>query len=131
MKRLTQGALAALLCLGFVASSVAHAAPASTPATTIGAKAVKADGKTLDNALEVTVIGKEGDRSILMVRNRTPFLILVYVRGVRMGWLRGYRTGIIRGLRPGYHRVYAHSRWGSTYWGPRVLYVPSRWTLYR
>ena len=92
----------------------------------------QATGQQLpDDALEVKVIGKEGDRAVMMVRNRTPFLVLVYVRGVRMGWLRAYRTGIIRGLPVGYHRVYAHSRWGSTHWGPRAMWIPSRWTLFR
>ena len=127
--KFSRGAVAALLSAVMAAAVFVAPQSASAEPTT---KAVDHAGKTLpQDALSVEVIGKEGDRAILRVRNRTPFLVLVYVRNVRMGWLRGYRTGIIRGLRPGYHRVYAHSRWGSTYWGPRLLWIPSRWTLYR
>ena len=67
----------------------------------------------------------------LVVRNRTPYVVILYVGGIRVGWLRGYRSGKIRGLRPGYHQLYAHSRWGSTSWGPRRLWLPGRWTLQR
>ncbi|MFH1132030.1 MAG: hypothetical protein V1754_11890 [Pseudomonadota bacterium] len=83
------------------------------------------------DAIDVEVMSDGKDRSILQVRNRTPFVVLLYVHGVRVGWLRPYRTGTIRGLRAGYHRVYAHSRWGSVYWGPKRVWVPGNWNLYR
>ena len=128
--RATSTVVAAVLAIAVLVGSSNRAV--AEPKTNAPAVKATASGQQLPaDALEVKMIGKEGDRGIFMVRNRTPFLVLVYVRGVRMGWLRAYRTGIIRGLPVGYHRVYAHSRWGSTHWGPRLLWVPSRWTLYR
>ena len=91
------------------------------PATAVNAK----DG------LEINVVKEEGDRWLLRVRNRTPFIVILYIHGHRIGWLRPFRTGRIRGLRRGFHRLYAHSRWGSTYWGPRSVWVPGTWSLYR
>jgi hypothetical protein len=81
--------------------------------------------------IDVRVIADEAGRNVLTIRNRTPFVVFLYVRGIRSGWLRGYATGLIRGLKVGYHKVYAHSRWGNAYWGPRLVWVPSRWTLWR
>lgn len=70
-------------------------------------------------------------KAVLRVRNLTPFIVFIYVQDLRVGWLRGYRTGVIRGLRLGYHKVYAHSRWGNMHWGPRRLWIPTQWSLYR
>jgi hypothetical protein len=81
--------------------------------------------------VDVRVVPGEAGRNVLTIRNRTPFVVFIYVRGIRSGWLRGYATGLIRGLKVGYHNVYAHSRWGNAYWGPRLVWVPSRWTLWR
>ena len=83
------------------------------------------------DALEIVSIEEEGDRMMLRIRNRTPFICIVYIYGRRVGWLRPFRTGLIRGLRRGFHRIYAHSRWGSFYWGPRSVWVPGTWSLYR
>ncbi len=83
------------------------------------------------NAIEVVGVEHEGDRMILKVRNRTPFIVIVYIYGRRIGWLRPFRIGKLRGLRRGFHRLYAHSRWGSFYWGPRSIWVPGTWSLYR
>jgi hypothetical protein len=90
-----------------------------------------ASAKPLEDALDIEVLAYEGDRAVLKVRNRTPFLVVLYIKGVRVGWLKPYKTGVMRGLRAGYHRVYAHSRWGSSYWGPRRVWVPGHWNLYR
>lgn len=72
-----------------------------------------------------------GAEPVLRVRNRTPFIVILYVQGVRVGWLRPLRTGRMRGLKRGYHRVYAHSRWGTVAWGPRSIWVPGSWNLNR
>jgi len=91
----------------------------------VGANGEKADG------LEIVGVEEDGDRMILRIRNRTPFICIVYIYGRRVGWLKPFRTGLIRGLRRGFHRIYAHSRWGSFYWGPRSTWVPGTWSLYR
>ena len=122
---------AAVLSCAVLAGRASHAAAAAGEEPLVVAEATAAGARLPDDALEVKLISKEGDRGVLMVRNRTPFLVLVYIRGIRVGWLRAYRTGIIRGLVTGYHNVYAHSRWGSMHWGPRQMWIPSRWTLYR
>lgn len=100
---------------------------AATPDPKAGGTATRLN----DDALDVSVIGYEGDRAVLKVRNRTPFLVVLYIKGVRVGWLKPSKTGVMRGLRAGYHRVYAHSRWGSSYWGPRRVWVPGHWNLHR
>lgn len=126
--RATSSLIAASLLI-----TVAGARPAAaqSPADSPRIEATSPGQQLPEDALEVKVIDREGDRSVLMVRNRTPFLVLIYVHGIRMGWLRPYATGVLRGLGTGYHNVYAHSRWGSAHWGPRPLWVPSRWTLFR
>ena len=73
----------------------------------------------------------EPQDKILRVNNRTPFIVVLYIQGKRVGWLRPYNTGVLRGLPAGNHKVYAHSRWGSTYWGPKNVRVPGTWTLFR
>jgi len=91
---------------------------------------VTADGTKLpDDAIVIEEVIRDGDRGVLRVRNRTPFIIMVYVGGVRIGWMRPYRIGRIRGLMNGYHRLYAHSRYGTTSWGPRSIWVPGTWNL--
>ncbi len=74
-------------------------------------------------------IVRDGDRALLRVRNRTPFMVIMHIGGVRVGWMRPYRTGLLRGLAPGYHKLYAHSRFGSMSWGPREIWVPGTWNL--
>jgi hypothetical protein len=83
-----------------------------------------------------TTIGDVGgstdsEHIALRVRNKTPFVIIIYVQGKRVGWLKPQNTGVMRGLKRGSHEVYAHSRWGTTYWGPKKLWIPGTWTLYR
>lgn len=107
---------------------VATVAPRDVEAKQVVIK--KASGKRLpDNAITIEEIRKDGDRAILKVRNRTPFMIIVYIGGVRIGWMRPYRVGLIRGLMGGHHRMYAHSRYGTTSWGPRFVWIPGRWNL--
>ena len=74
-------------------------------------------------------IVRDGDRALLRVRNRTPFMVIMHIGGVRVGWMRPYRTGLLRGLAPGYHKLHAHSRFGSMSWGPREIWVPGTWNL--
>jgi hypothetical protein len=89
-----------------------------------------ADGNKLpDDAIVVEEIIRDGDRATLRIRNRTPFIVMVYIGGVRIGWMRPYRVGMIRGLMNGFHRLYAHSRYGTTSWGPRPVWVPGTWNL--
>lgn len=88
------------------------------------------DGRRLpDDAITVEEIIRDGDRSMLRVRNRTPFIVIVYLGGVRIGWMRPYRVGLIRGLMNGHHRLYAHTRYGTTSWGPRFIWIPGTWNL--
>jgi hypothetical protein len=82
-----------------------------------------------DDAITIEEIARDGDRALLRVRNRTPFVVIMYIGGVRIGWMRPYRVGLIRGLMPGHHRLYAHSRYGTTSWGPRFIWVPGTWNL--
>jgi hypothetical protein len=77
----------------------------------------------------VEQVAREGDRTLLQVNNQTPFIVFVYVGGVRIGWIRPYRTAIIRGLANGYHTLYAHSQYGTMSWGPRDAWIPGNWNL--
>jgi len=77
----------------------------------------------------VTGTSVAGGRQRLRVRNRTPFVVLIYVRNLRIGWLKPFATTVIRGFRPGRHRLYATSRYGSASWGPKGVYVPGNWTV--
>lgn len=71
----------------------------------------------------------EGGAGVLKVKNRTPFVVIMHVGGVRVGWMRPYRTGVIRGLNPGYHKLYAHTQQGTMSWGPKDVWVPGSWNL--
>ena len=115
------------LLTGLVIALVA--APISSAPTV--APAAVASLEQLDHQSPITVeeIIRDGDRALLKVRNRTPFMVIMHVAGVRVGWMRPYRTGLIRGLVPGYHKLYAHSRFGSMSWGPREIWVPGTWNL--
>lgn len=115
-RALTRVALAAaLLLLVFV-----DAGPERAPSI----RAAAAQAPIPEGELEL-----DGDRTLLRVRNRTPFMVILEVSGVRVGWMRPYRTGLIRGLQPGYHKLYAYSRFGSMSWGPREIWVPGSWNL--
>lgn len=92
-------------------------------------RALASQGSDTGDILSIEQVVKEGDRTLLKVKNRTPFMVIVYVGGVRIGWVRPYRKGLIRGLRPGHHRLYAHTRYGTTSWGPRFIWIPGTWNL--
>jgi len=77
----------------------------------------------------VEQVAREGDRTLLQVNNQTPFIVFIYVGGVRIGWMRPYRSAIIRGFLTGYHRIYAHSQYGTMSWGPRDAWIPGTWNL--
>lgn len=124
--RIALGSLVTMVALALVVGS--FAAPTKVKAEPAGV--VTADGTRLpDDAIVVEKVIKDGDRAILQVRNRTPFIIIVYIGGVRIGWMRPYRVGMMRGLMNGYHQMYAHSRYGTTSWGPRPIWVPGTWNL--
>jgi len=65
----------------------------------------------------------------LRIYNRTPYILTVYVAGVRAGWIKPFRTAVFNGLKGGYHRVYVASHYGSASWGPRRQLVPGSWSL--
>ena len=79
--------------------------------------------------VSVEQVAREGERNTLQINNQTPFITIVYIGGVRLGWMRPYRIGLIRGLMIGYHRLYAHSQYGTTSWGPRDVWIPGVWNL--
>lgn len=112
-------ALVTVLMLALVAAPLSSA-PGLAPAP---------QQELLESPITVEEVVRDGDRALLKVRNRTPFMVIMHIAGVRVGWMRPYRTGIIRGLMPGYHKLYAHSRFGSMSWGPREIWVPGTWNL--
>ena len=65
----------------------------------------------------------------LVVRNKTPFLGMVYVRNLRVAWLKPFGTTVIKGFQPGRHKLYATTRYGSSSWGPTGVWVPGNWTV--
>lgn len=95
------------------------------------ARIVTASGEdaSVNAPIVIEEVVREGDRATLRVRNRTPFIVIVYIGGVRIGWMRPYKVGKIRGLMSGHHRMYAHSRYGTTSWGPRFIWIPGTWNL--
>ena len=73
--------------------------------------------------------GRGAGESALRLRNRTPFMLTVYIGGVRSGWIKPFRTELFRGLKSGLHKVYVASHYGSASWGPRRIQVPGAWNL--
>jgi hypothetical protein len=71
----------------------------------------------------------EPTREVLRIRNRTPFMLTVYVAGVRSGWIKPFRTVLFKGLKAGYQKIYVHSHYGSASWGPKRVWVPGTWNL--
>lgn len=67
--------------------------------------------------------------NVLRIRNRTPFLVSVYVGGIRAGWIRSFRTELFSGLKPGRHKLFVASHYGSVSWGPSKILVPGTWNL--
>lgn len=72
--------------------------------------------------------GKSSAR-VLKVRNRTPFIVNIYVAKIRVGWVRPFRLAVFKGLKKGSHTVYAVSHYGFSHWGPRRIRVPGMWNL--
>ncbi len=99
--------------------------------TVFMATPVKAAPQTglASSPISVEEVVLEDNRTVLKVKNRTPFIVILNIAGVRVGWMRPYRTGIIRGLTPGYHKLYAHSRYGTMSWGPKDIWTPGQWNL--
>jgi len=65
----------------------------------------------------------------LRIKNSTPFIVNIYVGGVRTGWVKPFRTELFRGLKPGKHKLYAITHYGSSFWGPSKVDVPGTWNL--
>lgn len=109
--------------VGLLAGSDATAGAGPGEAGGLAAPALAGSPITVEEVVQ------DGDRNVLKVKNRTPFIVILNVGGVRVGWMRPYRTGVIRGLTPGYHKLYANSRYGTMSWGPRDVWVPGNWNL--
>ena len=90
----------------------------------------RAPGAVWLEPVAVEKVAREAERDgLLQVNNQTPFIMIIMVDGVRVGWMRPYRTAIVRGLSTGYHALYAHSQYGTMSWGPRDAWVPGNWNL--
>lgn len=121
VKAIALASIGTMVAAGMLVGTVFMASPATASPET---------GVILsESPVTVEEVIQEGDRNVLKVKNRTPFIVILNVGGVRVGWMRPYRTGIIRGLTPGYHKLYAHSRYGTMSWGPRDVWVPGNWNL--
>jgi hypothetical protein len=124
--KITLASITTVVIVGLVVGSLS-VVPREVQATP---KVLKVNAEKLpDDAITIEEIARDGDRTLLRVQNRTPFIVIVYVGGVRIGWVRPYRKGLIRGLMRGHHRLYAHSRYGTTSWGPRFIWIPGTWNL--
>ncbi len=121
VKAITLASIGTMVAAAMLVGTVFMASPV---------KASPEVGVTINESpITVEEVVREGDRNVLKVKNRTPFIVILNVGGIRVGWMRPYRTGIIRGLTPGYHKLYAHSRYGTMSWGPRDVWVPGNWNL--
>lgn len=67
--------------------------------------------------------------AVLRIRNRTPFMLTVYIAGIRSGWIKPFRTESFKGLKPGLHQVYVASHYATATWGPEKIQVPGTWNL--
>ena len=121
VKAITLASIGTMVAAGMLVGTVFMASPATA--------SPEAGAVFAESPVFVEQVVREGDRNVLKVKNRTPFIVILNVGGVRVGWMRPYRTGIIRGLTPGYHKLYAHSRYGTMSWGPRDVWVPGNWNL--
>jgi hypothetical protein len=74
--------------------------------------------------LSVEEVAREANRGVLKIKNTTPYILTIFVHGIRAGWIKPYRTETFKGLRDGLHRMYAVSEYGSAAWGPREVRVP-------
>jgi hypothetical protein len=69
------------------------------------------------------------EQTVLRIMNGTPFIVQIFVEGVRVGWLRPFRTELFRGLKPGKHKVFASSEYATTHVGPVAVDVPGAWNV--
>ncbi len=63
-------------------------------------------------------------KGVLRLRNSSPFIIQVFIGGVRVGWVKPFRTELFKGLKGGYHKIYTHTEYGTVAWGPKNVMVP-------
>jgi hypothetical protein len=77
----------------------------------------------------VETVAAGADRGPLRIRNQTPFIVIVYLGGIRSGWVRPFKTQVFSGMKDGYHRVYAHSQYGSHAFGPQSVWVPGTFNI--
>lgn len=74
----------------------------------------------------VEEVAREAERGVLRIKNSSPFILQVYVAGIRIGWIKPFRSELFKGLRDGVHRIYLHSEYGTVAWGPRQVQVPGQ-----
>jgi hypothetical protein len=127
-RRTLANAAVTALSLLLVSSSILVFSPGRVEASPAAPRAAVRGGAPAE-PISVLEVVREGERNMLRVKNQTPFIVIVYIGGVRVGWMRPYRMGMIRGLVPGYHRLYAHSQYGTTSWGPQDIWIPGTWNL--
>ena len=89
----------------------------------------QASSSAIDQAISIEEVIQDGDRVVLRIKNRTPFILIIYIAGVRVGWLRPQRVALMRGISRGYHKLHAHTRYGTTAWGPKEIWVPGTWNI--
>ena len=77
-------------------------------------------------ARPVEEVAGEADRGVLRITNNSPFILQVFVAGIRVGWIKPFRSELFRGLRDGIHKVYTHSEYGTVAWGPKQVQVPGQ-----
>jgi hypothetical protein len=93
----------------------------------LGKAVAIANGSKKGVALES--VANEADRAVLKVQNSTPFILTIYVAGIRAGWIKPFRTVSFKGFKAGQHKFYAFSQYGTTSWGPEEITIPGKWNL--
>jgi len=78
---------------------------------------------------EAPAAKKKPSDPVLRIKNRTPFIINIYIGGVRSGWIKPFRTEVFKGLKVGKHKLYAITHYGSSFWGPMKIGVPGALNL--
>lgn len=74
----------------------------------------------------VEEVAGEAVRGVLRIKNNSPFILQVYVAGIRVGWIKPFRGELFKGLRDGVHKLYLHSEYGTVAWGPKHVNVPGQ-----
>ncbi len=96
---------------------------------TLSATSAQATVHVGSGVLAIEDVEHEQDRGVLRIRNNTPFILTIYIAGMRAGWIKPFRTELFRGLKDGIHTLHALSQYGSAFWGPEKLDVPGTWNV--